>query len=83
MKNIILSVLFIFCMVVAKSQTAKADSVRQAEADSIVKVVELKTPIVVFREWLFKNITAEKFVEFQQLYDAYLRKEYLERIKKK
>lgn len=83
MKNIILSVLFIFCTVVAKSQTAKADSIRQAEADSIVKVVELKTPIVVFREWLFKNITAEKFVEFQQLYDAYLRKEYLERIKKK
>lgn len=83
MKNLIFILIAVVLSSISYGQTTKADSIKQVEQQKIVTEIVTKTPIATFQEWLYKNMTAEKYNEFVQFYNEYIRQQYAERIKLK
>ena len=85
MKKAILAILIVVSVSAIGQTSAKsvnADSVKQAEVQKMVTEIVTKTPIQVFQEWLFETMTAKQYNDFIQYYNAFIQKEYNEKLKK-
>ena len=68
----LLTVLIIAISFSASAQS-KADSLRQVEVNNKVNEIITKTPIKDFQEWLYDAVSAKKYGEFIELYNAFIR----------
>ena len=60
----------------ASAQQSKSDSLKQIETNKAVDKIITTTPIKEFQEWLYDAVSAKKFNEFMEIYNAFIRIKY-------
>jgi len=78
-------IIFIAIACYAQAQGTRQDSAAKEQARQVrfIDSIQNKMPFKDFMQWVYKNTTAERYDQFNQLYQLFLQQQYAEYIKPK